>query len=233
MIAYPKRKILTLILLYCLFCFIELSAAQRNQNSDNNTLKINDLTQNIDGLRHEVKNHETEIRMFDEKLKNLDYIIENIRDTLSDSTKYQKDLLKGNTANLDVKFNSLETNLKSLVADMRQFKVNANDTITTLAQYKQKLTELEKTLLQQNQDIEHMQGAIRSLIDLAQVKTQSSFKTVESLDCSDPNLYIVKSGDSLEKIARAYKISIQALKEFNGLSSDRIVVGKPLKIPGK
>lgn len=43
--------------------------------------------------------------------------------------------------------------------------------------------------------------------------------------------YQVKPGDSLEKIARKFQISIDVLKQENNLSSDKIVVGQQLAIP--
>ncbi len=44
-------------------------------------------------------------------------------------------------------------------------------------------------------------------------------------------IYMVKSGDSLTRIAKAHGTTVKALKAANGLKSDRIVVGKKLKIP--
>jgi LysM domain len=46
-----------------------------------------------------------------------------------------------------------------------------------------------------------------------------------------PTLYVVKSGDTLSRIAKAHGTTIKALKSVNGLASDRIVVGAKLKIP--
>jgi LysM repeat protein len=44
-------------------------------------------------------------------------------------------------------------------------------------------------------------------------------------------IYMVKSGDSLIRIAKAHGTTVQALKAANGLKNDRIVVGAKLKIP--
>jgi len=44
-------------------------------------------------------------------------------------------------------------------------------------------------------------------------------------------LYVVKSGDSLTRIAKVHGTTVKALKAANGLESDRIVVGAKLKIP--
>jgi LysM repeat protein len=44
--------------------------------------------------------------------------------------------------------------------------------------------------------------------------------------------YVVKSGDSLRRIARAHGTTVQAIKVANGLTSDSIVAGQSLKLPG-
>ncbi|MEH7307555.1 C40 family peptidase [Neobacillus drentensis] len=44
--------------------------------------------------------------------------------------------------------------------------------------------------------------------------------------------YIVKSGDTLEKIALQYKLTIKDLMALNKLTSDKIYVGQKLKVPG-
>jgi LysM repeat protein len=43
--------------------------------------------------------------------------------------------------------------------------------------------------------------------------------------------YVVKSGDTLDRIARAHRTTVQALKAANGLTSDRIAAGQSLKMP--
>jgi LysM repeat protein len=43
--------------------------------------------------------------------------------------------------------------------------------------------------------------------------------------------YVVKSGDTLGRIARAHRTTVQALKAANDLTSDRIAAGQSLKMP--
>lgn len=44
--------------------------------------------------------------------------------------------------------------------------------------------------------------------------------------------YVVKSGDSLSLIAHKHGVKTAALREANGLKSDKIAVGQKLKVPG-
>lgn len=44
-------------------------------------------------------------------------------------------------------------------------------------------------------------------------------------------VYVVKSGDTLTRIARTHGTTIQAIEAANGLANDRILVGAKLKIP--
>jgi len=44
-------------------------------------------------------------------------------------------------------------------------------------------------------------------------------------------IYVVKSGDSLSRIAKQHHTSVKALKAVNGLDTDIIAVGATLKLP--
>lgn len=233
-----KRALLPLVLftLSCSASILEAAPAGQYYQDPNAGL-LRQMRDTIEDLRHEVNNHEAEIREYDEKLKNFDTIIESVRDQLSDSNKVYREQLKGSTASLESRIISLETTTKGLVTDLRQFKTHSNETSTVLAHYKQKLIDLEKNIEQQNQNIGHLQAAMGALMEALQGKPQSSAKPamegVNSISSSTDRSYKVKSGDSLEKIARNYQVSIQSLKEANGLTADKIVVGKTLIIPEK
>jgi len=63
----------------------------------------------------------------------------------------------------------------------------------------------------------------------APVKVKPAFKPYKG----PTKEYVVKSGDSLGKIALASGISIRALKEMNGLTKDTVRPGQKLKIPAE
>jgi LysM repeat protein len=49
----------------------------------------------------------------------------------------------------------------------------------------------------------------------------------------EPQVYAVKSGDNLTKIAKQFGVTINELRTANGLKTDRLNVGQKLKIPAK
>lgn len=233
----PTKQAVRLVLIACLFVFSGnmLEAAQRSHlYYDNQTsVAMQEMRDTIESFRHEISNQETEVRIFDEKLKNLDTIIESLRDQLNESNKSYKDQLKGNATSLESKILALEALTKSLVSDLKQFKTHANDSAAALGQYKQKITDLEKVIEQQNQNIDHLQAAMRALSDALMVKDTLSTKSTADKGDLPPGKYRVKNGDTLEKIARAHQTTVQVLKELNGMSSDKIVVGKVINVPEK
>lgn len=48
---------------------------------------------------------------------------------------------------------------------------------------------------------------------------------------SQTNIYTVKAGDSLTRIAKAHRTTVKAIEAANGLTSDRIAIGAKLKLP--
>lgn len=247
-----------MLALLALFSHAEVhSAPARTNNNVNNNANyypqdnaqaIKEVRDSLANIRHEMRNHETEIRMFDEKLTNLDIIIEGVRDQISETSKAHKEQLKGNAESLEDKIASLETATKGLVADVRLFKTHANSATTALEQYKHKISELEKIVELQNQNIEHLQSAMRSIMDALQPNEPASSKSIavtpsggtstggssnNAISSNNDHTYRIKPGDSLEKIARNNNTTVQAIKELNGLANDRIVVGKVLQLPEK
>jgi LysM repeat protein len=186
---------------------------------------------NISELKNEVRNHEMEIRTFEEKLHNQETTLENIRQQLFNEMQQGKDYIRSTSSNLEGKIHPLDNSLKGVISDLKQLQNQANDSIGVLNQYKQKLSELEQIVTAQNEHMRHLEAALKSIMEVLQVKETAS-KEIASVKCDGASgTYKVQSGDSLEKIARIHKVSIKSLKEANNLSSDRINIGQTLKIP--
>ena len=203
------------------------AVGRRYAADEDNLTALREMRDTIDSMRHEVNNHETEIRMFGESVTNQEATLASIRQQLQDAAQLNRDQLKGTSTALEVKIAGLEAINKSLVSDMSQLKNHSNEFTDSLTQYKQKINELEKMIVLQNRNIDNIQEAIHSLLDVLQVKDT---KSPVSSDVSSKS-YRIKPGDSLEKIARSNNTSVKALKELNNLATDRIIVGQTIQLP--
>ncbi len=220
-----KRKLLILNLAAALSAASLYAAPPKYQYGQENNIAIRELQASVDEMRHEIKNHETEIRTYEEKFANQELIIESLREQNANMSKTNQDLTKSNLANIEMKIGSLDTASKGLISDLRQIKTHANESSSAISSCQQKIVAIEKIIEVQNQNLENLSSAIKSLMSVLEVKPE-----LTTFDSSS-NSYIVSAGDSLEKIARLHKTSIKALKEVNDLNSDRIKVGQRIKIP--
>lgn len=200
--------------------FFAFAAAPRKPADDESSLRA--LKTTLETLRHQVRNHEEELRIFNEKLANQDATVEALRQQTVETQQAHKEQLKGNSSALEHKITALETTNKGLIADLKQLKEHFNESVTALTQYGQKITQLEKLLEGQNQNIANLEVALGSMLEAAQLKT---------LPAKEAKTYTVKSGDSLGKIAQEHQTTIQAIKELNGLSSNQINIGQTLRLP--
>jgi LysM repeat protein len=139
--------------------------------------------------------------------------------------------LEGKTETLSQSLNNLEAMVRGLTNDLRQIKTQSNDSVTVLGQYKQKISELESLLQVQSQHMQNLEAALQSMMEVWQAKEAAREIASKASESGSGKTYKVQPGDSLEKIARSQKVSVQALREANQLVNDRILVGQTLKIP--
>lgn len=177
-----------------------------------------DIREKLFNLQHELSNQATELRMFEERVDNQETIIANLRQQVQNATQTNRELLKSNSNSFENKIDTLDTSNKGLIADLQQLKTHANDTVAALAKCQQRLQELEQSAAQQNQNIVHLQSALQGIVEALGVK-------------DNQKSYQIKSGDSLEKIAKAHSTTIKAIKELNQMTNDKIVVGRTIQIP--
>ncbi len=118
----------------------------------------------------------------------------------------EEKLEKRDTTSLQQKIGFLEKTIEKMHVDLRSLMAYASQTTASLSQYRDHIAEIDKRL--------------EEIVKLRLALNQVSAET-----------YQVKPGDSLEKIARKFQVSTEALKRENRLSSDKIIVGQELAIP--
>ncbi|QLH36442.1 MAG: hypothetical protein HWD61_10145 [Parachlamydiaceae bacterium] len=95
------------------------AAPRRTYEDPTSSTALREMRALLDDLRHQVNNHEIEIKTYDEKVQNLESIIDSLRQQTADSAQAHKDALKDSSVSLDSKINSLEITTKGLVADLK------------------------------------------------------------------------------------------------------------------
>lgn len=181
-----------------------VSGAQYQSRSTGKSVSYGDL-------RHEIENHEAEIRMFEERLNTQEEIVDSLRQQVMDANHENRELVKGGVIQLEGDVSRLENSVKGMAEDLRQLQTHGNDTASLLNQHKRKIEEVEEKMGQ-------LQATLQLVLDALQISEKEQ-------------VYEVVSGDSLEKIARKHNTTIQKIKELNKLSSDRIYIGQKLKMP--
>ena len=75
-------------------------------------------------------------------------------------------------------------------------------------------------------ELKKLNGLTSNIINVGQI-----LKLPEKENIVDYDLYIVKKGDTLYKIANTYNISVNELKKINNLTSDTLSIGDQLLVP--
>jgi len=186
---------------------------------------------------HNVHNLETELGYLKQKIENQESTIDSLREEVVSLIKATKEL---NSKSHDVqseRLAKLEKNLEKLTSDMKLFKTHANETAEAIATAQKSLQEQMEHNKLQGKQMQDMESATKSLVKAMQSKLSQAKESFSALGDSSSEAsalnshYRVKSGDTLAKIAKEFKISSQKIKELNGLKSDKITVGQQLLIP--
>jgi chromosome segregation ATPase len=192
------------------------------------------LRREIDSLKHQMRNHEVEIRTFEQKLANQDSSLESLHNQIQNTNQGIKENIKGNLNNFEEKNAQLDQILKDAIGDLKLLKDRLNESAKMMGRYEERIQKLEKIMEVQSQNLNNLEAAIDTVIEALEVKhfpMDSKSAPPPSSVASGSKTYKVKPGDTLEKIAKDNQTTIQALKELNQLTKDRIIVGQTLRLP--
>lgn len=184
-------------------------------------LTLLEMQTNLDDLRHEISCCKTDLQILDSRLKNQETLIAALKQQGGEKNQTKLDSLSQQLSALEKRIAFSETKSQGQGEDLKRMSIHANETTSALAQFKDRLCEFEQELLSQQRHFEEV------------AKLKGHFEGLAKHLRGSPleKLYKVRAGDSLEKIARLHKTTVERLKQANGLTDDRIAVGKELRIP--
>jgi LysM repeat protein len=189
-------------------------------------LTLHEVQTNLDDSRHDLNCFRTELQIIDSKIKHLENSIASMKQDYFEKMQSRFGHISDQIGALEKKTSGNEKKQDNTKTDLHKLSNHANETSEALSQYKQRMNEMEKEILKQSSvlgEITKLKGTLEMLAHSIQ-NTQS--------DSLYDKIYRVRAGDSLEKIARHNKVSVESIKKINHLENDLIVIGQELKIPG-
>ena len=213
----PKRIFLALCLVTCFSSCTSWNSSREETHKTEITL--HKIRTEVEDLKHDLNTSDIELHILEGKLLDQEEIIHSLKEQLADGQNNKVEELHYALLNFNKKIAALEKKQDEVNADIKHLVSHANDTTTALSQYKDKIYEIEKHVISQNKKFD----------EVAKVK-----KTLENLSSEQKNeliTYVIREGDSLQKISKQFSVSIEDLKKINHLKDDLIFSGQNLHIP--
>lgn len=183
-------------------------------------LTLHEVQTNLDDIRHDVNCYQTEIQILDARIKHYENALASLKQQDLEKQQAKIDLLMQQLHSLEKKWASLEKTQSRDTQELERLLSHANETAAALSQFKSRIQEIENDIVSQNRRFDEL-GKFKGNLD----------SIAKGLQGDRIKVYKVRSGDSLEKIARDHKTSVERIKKSNQLDCDLIVVGQELKIP--
>lgn len=177
------------------------------QDKYENSVALNDMRAEIADLKHDLNSARVEIQILEEQVQS--------QEALSKKSKGPVVTSDNRVPLLEKRLAQLEQSQEKVQTDLKQLSSHANQTTSYLQQYSVKINEVEQKI----RDVGDLKSSLKA------------FTTSLSSEGGNASTYRVKAGDSLEKIARNHKVSVDALKKANQLSQNKILIGQELAIP--
>ena len=187
------------------------------------TASLQQLQRSVQNMSYSVSNQDAELAHLKQKIQNQESTVDSMHTEVSALIKAAKESQKSTGAQVETKLKSMEKNIDKLVADLKQFKKHANESAESFAEIQKKLAHQQEISTLQAQQIKELESALRNIASALQVKSGG-----DKLSAGE---YRVKSGDSLEKIAKEHGTTIEAIRRENSLTKDTIYPGQKLQIP--
>ena len=180
-------------------------------------MSLHKVRTEVDEIKHDLNTYEIEHHILEGKLIDQSQIMAALKKQLVDIKQDKIEAFRQTLQKLEKKINELSKKQGKIILDIRQLSSHANETTTALSQYKEKIAQFEKNLMKQKDQLQMLAHLKQTLSKLSHEST--------------PSIYIVKKGDTLEKIAREKQIDVEKIKKLNHLSSDLIFAGQEIYLP--
>jgi len=180
---------------------------------------LSPLCANQSNIANRLHNCEIEVNMLKNSISTQEQARESLQKEVSKLLLATRETLNNNQKGSAQQQKSFSSTVEKLQQDLQTLKNHSNElskSVNTLSKTIQEVKEGEK---QNGRAIKELESALRALT------LAMGGDKVPSKDS-----YIVKSGDSLDKIARAHKTSVKKLMDINNLKDSNIRPGQSLDL---
>lgn len=179
--------------------------------------EIDELRIEIDDLKYALNTTQVDLGLLDERLKKQNNALNGVKGQAGGNSSLS--LISSQVATLEKKVLGLEKTLEKAANDLRALNASVNQTLSKVQHIETDLSLHDKRL----DEVAKLKGTLTSISKAIGQQSASSTNSTKT--------YCVKAGDSLEKIARNNKSSVDAIRKINNLSNDRINIGQELRLP--
>jgi LysM repeat protein len=184
-------------------------------------LTLHEVQTNLDDLRHDIHCFKTELQIIDGRIKHSENALNTVKQQDIEKQQIRNEQISNHLQMLEKRLAAFEKSSSADSEERRELISHAKEMTAVLVQFKNRIEELERELVVSQRRFEEfgkLKGTIESLAN--SLRPTDSQKT-----------YKIKQGDSLDKIAKQHKTTVEKIKKLNGLQQDLIVVGQEIKIP--
>ncbi len=179
-------------------------------------LSIREVRSAVEDLKYRLNRYEVELQIAEGKTEAWNASMNALRGEVARLNENESDFIENTLAQYEKKLQKLENTEQKIRSDLVKLKEHTHEILASLSQFKVKIDANETELAEQKNSVTYLRHSVEALM-----------KTAES---SLTAVYVVKAGDSLEKISKEHRISVERIKDLNRLTNDLIVVGQTLRL---
>lgn len=178
----------------------------------------------LEELKHDLHTQKMEVSIIEGKLVNQEDFVATLKKETFDLHQTKLDQFTGQIGNLEKKLASFEKTQDEILQAQTKLVQLSHELHKAIAQSKDRINEMERIIALQSKSANEMAKLKKNVEKVASlVEGGKQAITIEP--------YTVKSGETLEEIAKNFDTSSSALLKINKLDSEKIIPGQELLVP--
>ncbi len=178
----------------------------------------------LEEVKHDLHSHRMETNILEGKMLNQEDIMSSLKKETFDQHQTKLDNFSHHITSLEKRLANMEKRQEELTGGQQKLTQTSQEMHKAIAQSKEKISEMEKTIAL----------ASKSLTDVAKLKKNVQ-RVSQAMQQNHKELivesYRVKTGDTLDAIAKNHSTTIETLCKINHLDNERILTGQEILVP--